>query len=97
MTEPISEDVIRAADAALRDCPGRNEHRHLYRIGECCITAAVTAALNETASKQRIQTEARVERILAECDAIEAEVHGQHDEDDDGMREAVRRIREAAQ
>lgn len=32
MTEPISEDVIRAADAALRDCPGRNEHRHLYRI-----------------------------------------------------------------
>lgn len=31
--------------------------------------------------------------VRAECDAIEAEIHGQHDEDDDGMREAVRRIR----
>lgn len=35
-------------------------------------------------------------RVLAECDRIEREVHGQHDEDDDGMREAVRRIRAAA-
>jgi hypothetical protein len=35
-------------------------------------------------------------RILRECDRIEREVHGQHDEDDDGMREAIRRIREAA-
>lgn len=34
-------------------------------------------------------------RVVAVCDAIEAEVHGQHDEDDDGMREAVRRIRAA--
>lgn len=32
-------------------------------------------------------------RVRAECDRIEAEVHGQHDEDDDGKREAIRRIR----
>lgn len=35
-------------------------------------------------------------RVLAECDRIEREVYGQHDEDDDGMREAVRRVRSAA-
>jgi hypothetical protein len=35
-------------------------------------------------------------RVLSECDRIEREVYGQHDEDDDGMREAVRRIRAAA-
>lgn len=35
-------------------------------------------------------------RVLAECDRIEREVYGQHDEDDDGMREAVRRVRAAA-
>jgi hypothetical protein len=35
-------------------------------------------------------------RVLAECDRIEREVHGQHDEDDDRMREAVRRIRATA-
>jgi hypothetical protein len=32
-------------------------------------------------------------RLLAELDAIEAEHHGQHDEDDDGAREVVARIR----
>lgn len=35
-------------------------------------------------------------RVLAECDRIEREVYGQHDEDDDAMREAVRRVRSAA-
>ena len=45
----------------------------------------------------RLQAEARVAAVLAECDALEAEVYGQHDEDDDGIREAVRRIRAAAQ
>lgn len=35
-------------------------------------------------------------RVLRECDRIEREVYGQHDEDDDGAREAVRRIRAAA-
>jgi hypothetical protein len=35
-------------------------------------------------------------RVLNECDRIERAVYGQRDEDDDGMREAVRRIRAAA-
>ena len=39
--------------------------------------------------------EARITAALAECDAIETETYGQHDEDADGMREAVRRIRAA--
>jgi hypothetical protein len=34
--------------------------------------------------------------VFTECDRLEAEVHGQHDEDADGIREAVRRIRAAA-
>ncbi|TQE33111.1 hypothetical protein [Streptomyces ipomoeae] len=35
--------------------------------------------------------------VFAECDRLEAEVYGQHDEDADGVREAVRRIRAAAE
>jgi hypothetical protein len=34
-------------------------------------------------------------RVQAECDRIEADHYGQHDEDDDGNREAVSRIRTA--
>lgn len=36
--------------------------------------------------------EAQLDRVRAECHLIAAEVYGQHDEDDDGKREAVRRI-----
>jgi cell division septum initiation protein DivIVA len=50
-----------------------------------------------TPHEARQKAEARVAAVLAECDALEAEVHGQHDEDDDGIREAVRRIRARAQ
>lgn len=39
--------------------------------------------------------EARIAAALAECDRIEGDVYGQHHEDADGMREAVRRIRAA--
>lgn len=49
-----------------------------------------------TPHQARQQAEARVTAVLAACDAIEEEVYGQHDEDDDGMREAVRRIRAVA-
>jgi hypothetical protein len=38
------------------------------------------------------QAEATIERVRNECAAIEQERYGQHDEDADGMREAVRRI-----
>ncbi|WP_416520095.1 hypothetical protein [Streptomyces achromogenes] len=34
--------------------------------------------------------------VLRECDRIEREAYGQHDEDADGMREAIRRVRAAA-
>lgn len=50
-----------------------------------------------TPHQARQKAEARLAAVLAECDALEAEVHGQHDEDDDGIREAVRRIRARAQ
>lgn len=50
-----------------------------------------------TAHEFRLQAEARVTDVLAECSAIEEESYGQHDEDADGMREAVRRIRAAAE
>jgi hypothetical protein len=50
-----------------------------------------------TPHQLRQRAEARLAAVLTECDAIEAQVYGQHDEDDDGMRKAVRRIRDAAQ
>ncbi|MFD9443468.1 hypothetical protein [Streptomyces sp. NPDC060001] len=50
-----------------------------------------------TPHEARQKAEARIAAVLAECDAIEHETYGQHDEDDDGMREAVRRIRSAAE
>ncbi|MFJ1993022.1 hypothetical protein [Streptomyces asiaticus] len=59
-------------------------------------TVTIQRRYRPTPHEFRQRAEKRLERILAECDAIEAEVHGQHDEDDDGMREAVRRIRAAA-
>ncbi|KOV07485.1 hypothetical protein [Streptomyces sp. XY533] len=43
------------------------------------------------------RVEARLAAVFAECRAIEEETEGQHDEDDDGMREAVARIRRAAE
>jgi hypothetical protein len=41
-------------------------------------------------------TEGALSRVRAECERIVAEVYGQHDEDDDSMREAVRRVTAAA-
>ncbi|WP_435058413.1 hypothetical protein [Streptomyces sp. bgisy060] len=49
-----------------------------------------------TAHELRQAAEERLAAVLAECDAIEAENHGQHDEDADGARDAVARIRAAA-
>ncbi|MFJ5294499.1 hypothetical protein [Streptomyces sp. NPDC088348] len=59
-------------------------------------TVTIQRRTGTTPHQFRERAEARVTAVLAECDAIEADVHGQHNEDDDGMREAVRRIRAAS-
>lgn len=58
-------------------------------------TVTIQRRRRPTPHEFRQQAEARIADALTECDAIEAEQHGQHDEDADGMREAVRRIRAA--
>lgn len=60
-------------------------------------TVTIQRREGTTPHEFRRKTEARIASVLAECEAIEREVYGQHDEDDDGMREAVRRIRMAAE
>lgn len=59
-------------------------------------TVTIQRRTRPTPHEFRQRADARVAAVLAECDAIENQVHGQHDEDDDGMREAVRRIRAVA-
>ncbi|MGK9463968.1 hypothetical protein ACSLFT_28640 [Streptomyces sp. G6] len=58
-------------------------------------TVTIQRRRRPTPHEFRQRAEARIADALTECDAIEAEQHGQHDEDADGMREAVRRIRAA--
>lgn len=60
-------------------------------------TVTVQRRERPTPHEFRLRAEARVAAVLSECDALEAEVYGQHDEDDDGIREAVRRIRAVTQ
>lgn len=55
-----------------------------------------TLKAGEALGRAQAETEWLRRTVLAECDAIEREVYGQHDEDDDGKREAVRRIRTVA-
>ncbi|MFJ9799902.1 hypothetical protein [Streptomyces sp. NPDC101145] len=56
-------------------------------------TVTIQRRTRPTPHEFRQRAEARIAAALAECDAIETETHGQHDEDDDGKRDAVRRIR----
>lgn len=56
-------------------------------------TVTIQRRYRPTPHEFRQLAERRITAALAECDAIEAEQHGQHDEDADGMREAVQRIR----
>ncbi|MGV9278122.1 hypothetical protein [Streptomyces griseosporeus] len=94
---------VAAARAMLGDAPNYSETKlefdvkvaespELYTI---VIQRHAPGALTPHEARQR--AEARLAAVLAECDAIEHEVHGQHDEDDDGKREAIRRIRAAAE
>jgi BMFP domain-containing protein YqiC len=68
-----------------------------YAHGWAAATALIDGALDQqpgfVCGEHSIPPVAAIERVKNECDAIVAEVYGQHDEDDDGMREAVRRIR----
>jgi hypothetical protein len=54
----IPKDVLDAADAAFEDCRHRNEHDHDFRIGTCCLRAAITAALETTAAEQWAEKQA---------------------------------------
>jgi hypothetical protein len=60
-------------------------------------TVTIQRRTRPTPHEFRLQAETRVTAVLNECDALEAEHHGQHDEDDDGVREAVQRIRACTQ
>ncbi|MEV6180155.1 hypothetical protein [Streptomyces sp. NPDC052015] len=56
-------------------------------------TVTIQRRTRPTPHQFRQLAERRIAAALAECDAIENENHGQHDEDTDGMREAIRRLR----
>ena len=56
-------------------------------------TVTIQRRTRPTPHEFRQLAERRIAAALAECDAIENENHGQHDEDADGMREAIRRLR----
>ncbi|WP_282792960.1 hypothetical protein [Streptomyces sp. CC224B] len=60
-------------------------------------TVTIQRRTRPTAHELRQAAEARLAAVLDECDAIDTDHHGQHDEDADGARDAVRRIRAAAQ
>ncbi len=102
--EPAREMVahwVGAARAMLGDAPNYSETpvEMVVKVAEDPERFAFTLQRvgKLTPHQARQKAEARVAAVLAECDALEAEVHGQHDEDDDGIREAVRRIRARAQ
>jgi hypothetical protein len=77
-------EAIREAVVVWRDRPG----------GDVGLAVALAGILDTEQPDPPAAT--ALVRVLAECDRIEREVYGQHDEDDDGMREAVRRVRAAA-
>ncbi|MEU9703063.1 hypothetical protein [Streptomyces sp. NPDC047981] len=60
-------------------------------------TVTIQHRTRPTPHEFRQLAEARLAAVLAECDAIDTELHGQHDEDADRMRDDVRRIRAKAQ
>ncbi|MCW2899636.1 MAG: hypothetical protein JWO67_1901 [Streptosporangiaceae bacterium] len=76
--------AVTEATVMWRDRPG----------GDIGLAIALAGILDT--EKPEPPASAALVRVLGECDRIEREVYGQHDEDDDGMREAVRRIRAAA-
>ncbi|MEV7681440.1 hypothetical protein AB0O64_23240 [Streptomyces sp. NPDC088341] len=59
-------------------------------------TVTIQRRNRPTAHDLRQAAEDRLLAVLAECDAIEDEHHGQHDEGTAGVGDAIRRIRAAA-
>lgn len=94
---------VAAARAMLGDAPNYTETKLEWDVKVAESPEMYTIVIQRhalgalTPHEARQKAEARVAAVLAECDALEAEVYGQHDEDDDGIREAVRRIRARAQ
>ena len=88
----ISRSALEALDDLMRDHPdpGSSAYGATYLLRQHLYT--------EAEPEQRLpEADTRLAAVLAECDAMETEVYGQHDEDDDAIREAVRRIRARAQ
>lgn len=99
--------LSRAARGVLTADEGPLLRQHVeHLLGDRDQLAARVVTLEHVAAgnKRHVQlvvpelerVEAALDRVRAECDAIEAENHGQHDEDADGARETVLRIRAAA-
>jgi hypothetical protein len=93
---------VAAARTMLGDAPNYTETRLEFDVKVAESPEIYTLVVQRhapgalTPHEARQKAEKRVAAVFAECEAIEAEVYGQHDEDDDGMREAIRRIRNAA-
>ena len=77
-----------------------DEAQLLRQHVETDIREADTARAVAAGNKRHVQimygeltaAQAAIKRVRAECQAIAHQVYGQHDEDDDGMREAVGRV-----
>jgi len=88
----MSRSALEVLDDLMRDHPdpGSNAYGVTYLLRQ--------HLYSESEPEARLSdADTRLAAVLAECDALECEVYGQHDEDDDGIREAVRRIRARAQ
>jgi hypothetical protein len=92
---------VAAARAMLGDAPNYTETKVEWDVKVAESPEMYTIVIQRhapgalTPHEARQKAEARIAAAQAECDAIEAEQYGQHDEDADGQREAVRRIRAA--
>jgi hypothetical protein len=88
-TEPVDPATV-LAWLNHQHCPRvESEQQQIKRL---TALAEARQRVIERMARESLQAESTVQRVRDECHLIVAEVYGQHDEDDDGMREAVRRI-----
>jgi hypothetical protein len=102
--EADRDAAVEDARRAMRQRQEMAEERHAWqeRGDRAEKRADLADRVKRTAAKDAAdalaradQAEATIARVRDECAAIEQERYGQHDEEDDGMREAVRRLRAA--